>query len=66
MADEENSRDNGDSTVLIHLPKIKATVWKSTQIKINLDPILFQLNIILEYEMNFSCLKMIKNKIDQL
>lgn len=66
MADEENSRDNGDSTVLIHLLQLKATVWKSTQIKINLDPILFQLNIILEYEMDFSCLKMIKNKIDQL
>lgn len=57
MADEENPRDNGDSTALIHLPKIKATVWKSTQIKINLDPILFQLNIILEYEMNFSWFK---------
>lgn len=57
MADEENSRDNGDSTVLIHLLQLKATVWKSTQIKINLDPILFQLNIILEYEMNFSWFK---------
>lgn len=57
MADEENSRNNGDSSVLIHLPQLNATVWKSTQIKINLDPILFQLNIILEYEMNFSWFK---------
>lgn len=63
MADKEDSMDNGNSTVLIHLPQPKATVWKNTKIKINLDPILFQLYIIIEDKMNFSLFKN-EQKID--
>lgn len=66
MADEENSRDNGDSTVLIHLPQLKGHSLKKHS-----DKNKFRSNfisIIKEDEMNFLDLRMnkIKKKIDNL